>query len=167
MAFQSRVLQALLDLFEAKEGPVLVDYAEDAPGSGPDGMDGLACPMRFDAPSAEDETLEEAVLREIRELQPWYDIALERRQRTTVGVTGLEIEEVARTLASWLTTSPPQQVVNGQSPAAMLKAGRRGFASLLFRSCGRPTPRRCNRQQTVGELVLGGDVSGKTVPGFA
>jgi hypothetical protein len=120
-AFQARVLQAMLDLFGEPIGPVLIDYPEDAPGSGSEDMEGLACPMRFDAPAAEDETLEMAVLREISELQPWYDLARERRQRTTVGVTGLEIEDVACTLTSWLTTSPPSDDVNGQSPAAMLK----------------------------------------------
>ena len=138
-AFQSRVLQALLDLFEATDGPVLVDYPEEAPGSGPDGMDGLACPMRFDAPNAEDETLEAAVLREIQELQPWYDLAFERRKRTTVGVTGLEIEQVARTLASWLTSPPPNENVNGQSPAAMLKLAVEDLRSFYFEAAaGQP-----------------------------
>lgn len=138
-AFQSRVLQAMLDLFEEPEGPVLVDYQEEAPGSGIDDMDGLACPMRFDAPETEDKTLEMAVLREIRELQPWYDLAFERRQRTTVGVTGLEIEDVARTLAAWLTPSPPVDIVNGQTPAAMLKLAVEDLKAFYFEAAaGQP-----------------------------
>ena len=139
VAFQSRVLQAMLDLFEAPEGPVLVDYPEEAPGSGPDGMDGLACPMRFDAPVSEDETLEQAVLREIQELQPWFDLAFERRKRTTVGVTGLDIEEVARTLSSWLTATPPAETVNGQTPAAMLKLAVEDLRAFYFEAAaGQP-----------------------------
>ena len=138
-AFQSRVLQAMLDLFAKPEGPVLVDYPEEAPGSGTDEMEGLACPMRFDAPKTKDETLETAVLREIQELQPWYDLAFERRQRTTVGVTGLEIEDVARTLASWLTASPPAEDVNGHTPAAMLKLAVEDLRAFYFEAAaGQP-----------------------------
>ena len=138
-AFQSRVLQATLDLFAAPEGPVLVDYPEDAPGGGNDDMEGLACPMRFDAPAAGDETLEMAVLREIQELQPWYDLVCERRQRTTVGVTGLAIEEVARTLTRWLAPSPPVEVVNGQTPAAMLKLAVEDLKAFYFEAAaGQP-----------------------------
>ncbi len=40
-----------------------------------------------------------AVILEIIELLPWYDLAYNRCRCTTVDVTGLEIEEVARTLA--------------------------------------------------------------------
>ena len=98
-AFQSRVLEKLIELFEISEGPVLVDYTEDAPDSEAAGAEGLACPVQFDSSSTEDETLEMAVIREVSELLPWYDIACKRRQRTTVGVTGLGIEEVVRTLA--------------------------------------------------------------------
>ncbi|MGI9524339.1 MAG: hypothetical protein ACR2PG_22135 [Hyphomicrobiaceae bacterium] len=139
VAFQSRVLQALLDLFEATSGPVLVDYSEEAPTSELKEMDGLACPMRFDSLGAEDETLEAAVSREIQELQPWYDLAFERRKRTMVGVTGLAIEEVAQTLASWLTSSPPKEIVNGQSPAATLKLAVEDLRAFYFEAAaGQP-----------------------------
>lgn len=138
-AFQSRVLQALLGLFETKQGPVLADYPEEAPETGPAGMDGLACPMRFDAPASKDETLEAAVIREINELRPWYDLAFERRRRTTVGVTGLDIEEVARTLASWLTETPPSQIVKDQTPAAMLKLAVEDLRAFYFEAAaGQP-----------------------------
>ena len=146
--FQSRVLQALIDLFDAPEGPVLVDYPEDAPGSGADDMEGLACPMRFDAPKAEDETLEAAVLREIGELQPWYDLACERRQRTTVGVTGLEIEDVAQTLAQWLSPSPPAREVNGHTPKAMLKLAVEDLRAFYFEAAaGQPEGDAIGSQQ--------------------
>ncbi|MFT5509948.1 MAG: hypothetical protein ACI89J_003039 [Hyphomicrobiaceae bacterium] len=138
-AFQSRVLQATLDLFAEPEGPVLVDYPEDAPGSNAGDMEGLACPIRFDTPAATDETLEMALLREIQELRPWYDLTHERRGRTTVGVTGLDIEEVARTLTSWLTLSPPSDVVNGQVPAAMLKLAVEDLKAFYFEAAaGQP-----------------------------
>ena len=66
--FQARVLQKLIDLFDYSEGPVLADYTEDAPISGSNDMEGLVCPVQFDASNTGDETLEMAVLREIGEL---------------------------------------------------------------------------------------------------
>jgi hypothetical protein len=138
-AFQSRVLQKLIDLFDIPEGPVLVDYTEDAPVSGANQMEGLVCPVNFDASNTEDETLEMAVIREIGELLPWYDLACKRRQRTTVGVTGLEIEETARTLAKWLTSSPPVDVVNDHTPAAMLKLAVEDLRAFYFEAAaGQP-----------------------------
>ena len=106
-------------MFDYSEGPGLADYPEDAPVSGANNMDGLVCPVQFDASNTGDETLEMAVIREISELLPWYDLAFKRRKRTTVGVSGLEIEEDARTLAKWLTTSPPEGAVKSQPPDAM------------------------------------------------
>ncbi|PPR60892.1 MAG: hypothetical protein CFH10_01345 [Alphaproteobacteria bacterium MarineAlpha4_Bin2] len=138
-AFQSRVLEKLIDLFDISEGPVLVDYTEDVPGTGSGGMEGLVCPVQFDASNTEDETLEMAVIREVGELLPWYDIAYKRRQRTTVGVTGLGIEEVVRTLAKWLTSSPPVDVVNDQDPPAMLKLAVEDLRAFYFEAAaGQP-----------------------------
>ncbi|MBO88446.1 MAG: hypothetical protein CMP14_02905 [Rickettsiales bacterium] len=138
-AFQTRVLQKLIDLFDSSEGPVLVDYPEDAPSSGSKDMGGLVCPVQFDASNIEDETLEMAVNREIIELFPWYDLARKRRQRTTVGVTGLGIEEVARALSRWLTSSPPEDVVNDQTPAAMLKLAVEDLRAFYFEAAaGQP-----------------------------
>lgn len=138
-AFQSRVLQAMVDLFAEPEGPVLINYPEDARNGSTGDMEGLACPMRFDAPPAKGESLDMAVLREIRELQPWYDLARERRQRTTVGVTGLEIEDVATTLARWLTDSPPQETVNDRSPSEMMKLAVEDLKAFYFEAAaGQP-----------------------------
>ena len=138
-AFQARVFQKLIDLYDYSEGPVLADYTEDAPVSGANDMDGLVCPVQFDASNTGDETLEMAVIREISELLPWYDLAFKRRKRTTVGVTGLEIEEVARTLAKWLTPSPPEGAVNGHTPAAMLKLAVEDLRAFYFEAtAGQP-----------------------------
>ena len=137
--FQSRVLQALIDLYDAPEGPVLADYPEDAPAGNADDMEGMACPMRLDAPQNGEESLEDAVLREIGELLPWYDLALERRQRTTVGVSGLAIEDVARNLASWLSPTPPTDSINGHTPTALLKLAVEDLRAFYFEAAaGQP-----------------------------
>lgn len=121
VAFQTRVLRALLDLFSTPKGPVLVDYPEDAPGAGASDLDGMACPISFSRPEGCEGSLEAAVRREIRDLEPWYHLAKERRGRTTFGVAGLSIEEVAAFLCAWASGIPPSSPVADQSSDALLK----------------------------------------------
>ena len=139
-AFQTRLLRALLGLFDANSGPVLVDYPEDAPGTGPTDMTGMACAIRFDRPEAQ-ETLKAALLREIREMQPWFDLAFERRQRTTFGASKLSIEDVAAYLAQWQTDPPPVCPHADQSPEALLKLAAEDLKVFYFEAlAGQPAP---------------------------
>jgi hypothetical protein len=68
-------------------------------------MTGMVCPIDFPklpdatAPSSQ---LEQALLQEIHSLAPWYDLAVRTRGRTTVGPSGLSIEEAAKFLAAFL-----------------------------------------------------------------
>ena len=86
-AFQRRVALAALKLLEAPSGPVLADYPEDAPAPKPEELEGIACPVSFKSTDRPDD-LGVALLREIEEVAPWYDLARERRGRTTVGTSG-------------------------------------------------------------------------------
>ena len=52
-AFQRRVLLAALNLLAAPAGPVLADYAEDAPQVSEDETAGFACPVSFAQPALE------------------------------------------------------------------------------------------------------------------
>ena len=140
-AFQTRVLRSLLALFSEPQGPVLADYREEAPAAATGDLDGLACPLRFDAPDAREETLDAAVLREIAELQPWYDLARERRQRTTFGVAGLPIEEVAGVLCGWLSDAPSHATAEDRPPEAMLKLAAEDLKVFYFEAAaGQPQP---------------------------
>jgi hypothetical protein len=141
-AFQKQVLKSLLALFEETSGPVLTDYPEDAPNTiTDDDLTGLACPMRFDVPDGADETLEVAIAREIRELQPWYDLALERRRRTTFGAAGLSIDEVAQTLFGWLSDPPTASDVSERSREDLLKLAVEDLKVFYFEAiAGQPQP---------------------------
>ena len=104
-AFQRKVLRAALDVLDVADGPVIVDFPEDAPAEvATDEMDGWVCPVSFPKPPApEDSTgLREAVLAEIAQLQPWYEMGRERRGRTAVGLSGLAMADAARFLDAWL-----------------------------------------------------------------
>lgn len=100
-AFQRRVALAALNLLEAPSGPVLADYPEAAPAPKPEEMEGIACPVSFKSTDNPDD-LGAALLREIEEIAPWYDLARERRGRTTVGTSGMTVEESARRVGAQL-----------------------------------------------------------------
>ena len=77
---------------EVKTGPVLEDFPEDAPIS-EDQMGPLACPVDFPQKEinlTDTEQLCAALKREMVSMRPWYDLAVKKRERTTVGVSGLE-----------------------------------------------------------------------------
>lgn len=95
-AFRRRVLLAALELLDAAEGPLLVDFPDEAPedAAGRDkDLEGWSCPVSF-APEIRQETdlerLRSAFKREVAELRPWYDLSLEKRDRTVVVEFGPE-----------------------------------------------------------------------------
>jgi hypothetical protein len=95
-AFQKRVLLALLELLEAPAGPLIVDFPDDEPESSGEPTV-LACPVIYT--QAADETretdrLEAAFRREMTTMRPWYDMSLAKRKRTTVGISGIGLEEL-------------------------------------------------------------------------
>ena len=108
-AFQTRVVMAALDLLSADNGPVLADFPEDAPEA--DDLTGWACPINLAPRRNEAETeagrLGAAFADEISRLRPWHDLAVEARGRTTVGTSGLEIEEAGRFIATCLDAELP------------------------------------------------------------
>ncbi len=122
-AFQTRVLRAALELLEADAGPIIADFPDDAPVAVTDEeLEGWACPVSFGAPADEDDDGIGALLqREIGHLAPWYDLAVERRGRTTVGVSGFEMEEAADYVLSFLDEPPESSPREGLTPGDVLK----------------------------------------------
>lgn len=105
-AFQTRVLRAALGLLEHPgPSPVLADFPDDAPDAAPVGEDDgmpLVCPVSLPTPPTDDSPMQAALIEEIARLAPWYQLAVETRGRTTVGVSGLDIEAAARFAAGLL-----------------------------------------------------------------
>jgi hypothetical protein len=101
-AFQSRVLCAALAMLDRTDGPLLVDYPEEAPGEVD--LSGWACPIAL-APRPED-----TLLAEIDRLTVWYDRAVAERDRTTVGTSGLTMAAAGALVTQALTAElPPAQ----------------------------------------------------------
>lgn len=105
--FQKRVLLAALKLLEAPDGPLIEDFPEDVPVS-TDDITALACPVNFTRDRVdlgETEQLYTAFKREITALRPWYDIAVEKRGRTTVGSSGIDLDTIGDFIYSFLRDS--------------------------------------------------------------
>jgi hypothetical protein len=108
--FQKRVLLATLKLLEAANGPVIEDFSEDAPIE-EEALTGLACPVDFsqgDADFTETETLCAALNREMQSMRPWYDLALQKRGRTTVGISGVDLDALGDFICAFLTGGAPE-----------------------------------------------------------
>jgi hypothetical protein len=107
--FQTRVLQAALQLFDMPSGPVLVDFPDDAPTAAA-ASTLLACPVNF-APSPEavsdTDRLRAALQHEIAQLRTWYDLAVTQRGRTTMGVSQLTPEDLGTLIGAFLDGQAP------------------------------------------------------------
>lgn len=109
-AFQIRVLLAALKLLEAPSGPVLKDFPDDVPVTS-DASTAWACPVHFATPIAnlsEMDQLRAALKGEMAQLHSWYNLAIKKRGRTTVGVSGLELEEIGDFISAFLDGDIPE-----------------------------------------------------------
>jgi len=118
--FQRQVVRALLGLFERTSGPVLEDFPDDAP---PDvaGETIFACPVSFAPAQTSVNDPAAAMRQEIAQLAPWYELALKRRGRTTVGLSGLAMNEAAAFAASYAGETPAAPYDARLSPGVALK----------------------------------------------
>jgi len=120
--FQKGIIRAALGLLDAPEGPVLEDYPEVVPVR--DGRMTHALPD--DLVSQAEDRANPAVLlariqAEVAGLRLGYDAAVKKRGRTTVGASGLAIEELAPFIVSWLTSEKVKSPRKGVPPLMMLK----------------------------------------------
>ena len=100
-AFQRRVLLAALNLLEASAGPVLADYAEDAPQVAEEETAGFACPVSFAKPAIE-AGLAGAVQQEVAALAPWYELTKRDRGRSVATLSGLNAGGAAKFLTDFI-----------------------------------------------------------------
>jgi hypothetical protein len=157
--FQKRVLRSALALLNAPSGPVLEDYLEEAPEVDMD-EEGWVCPISFNR--AEDVSLGERLRREIQQYRTWYDLHVQRRGRTSVGVSGLDLETLAAFLVDHAeggsTTSPNPDV----GAARMLRLSVDDLKTFFFEAAGAQpgsaSPKQLNAwfwtSTTAGETII-------------
>lgn len=120
--FQKRVLISLLQLLERTDGPVILDdYPFDAPGTD-EAVMVLSCPVRFDnqAPETMD-PLKARFLREIQAMRPWYEMALKKRNRTSLVSGGFDMGELGDYIYRFAKGENPDNPRPDVDPAVSLK----------------------------------------------
>ncbi len=109
--FQKKVLLAALKLLEAPEGPVLEDFPEDMTISS-EHITILACPLNITIEDTTGDTetgkLCAAFKSEMMSMRPWYDMAVKRRGRTTVGVSKLDLAAMGDFVCSFVKGTAPE-----------------------------------------------------------
>jgi len=109
-AFQKKVMLQALKLLEAPSGPILEDFPEEAPDAENE-VTVLACPVSFpeeDAGLNETEKLCAAFKEEVLAMRSWYDIAVEKRGRTTVGTSGIGLDDLPGFLCAFARGEEPE-----------------------------------------------------------
>ena len=132
--WQTRVLRAVLELLDASSGPVLADFPDDAPVA-PDEPTALACPVNFPAPITDlndMERLGKTLQDEVRELRSWYDLAVTKSGRTTVGASGLGPEAIGTFVGAFLGKDMPPSPQDDVPALAMLKLAVEDLKAYYF-----------------------------------
>jgi hypothetical protein len=120
-AFQKRVILAALQLLERESGPVIIeDFPDDDPRTRPD----PAWRPPFIPPSVATGPTESIAGRleaEILLLRGAHERWVAQHRRTTVGLSGLPINECARYVADWLRGKAPSSPREGFSAPLILR----------------------------------------------
>lgn len=102
--FQHRVVAAALALLTHEHGPILQDFAEEAPQHSTEAA--LACPVNFAQPEGDTASWKARLTAELAALKPWHDLGKRRRHgRTLTGLTKTSVDTIIDELASHLDTS--------------------------------------------------------------
>lgn len=91
-AFQHAVLDAALGLLARTDGPIFELYDQDAEDGVDEAHQAWSCPVTFGTLATQ--SLADRVRSEISLLAPWYDKGRGERGGTSLGVSGLTIEEI-------------------------------------------------------------------------
>jgi len=135
-ALQRRVLLAALKLLNRPKGPLLVDFPEQAPenAAGDDkSLEGWSCPVNF-APEISQKTdmerLRSAFKREVAELRPWYDLSIERHDRTAM--VKFTPESASELLGTFGTKEQPVIMTTDLSLATDLRLAAQDLKAFYF-----------------------------------
>jgi hypothetical protein len=122
VAFQKRVIMAALGMLAAQRQPsLIVDFPDDDPREAADpGWRPPVSPHPVLPPLA-GEALADAVEAELRALAPAYAASCVRRERSTVGLSGLAPAACGEYVAAWLRGERPASPVADMSPALALR----------------------------------------------
>jgi len=163
--FQTRVLLAALKLLEASSGPMLEDFPEDAPAS-EDISAAWACPVNLSAEKADlssTEQLREAFKREMILLRSWYDLAVKKRGRTTVGVSGLSLDVISDFVSAFLENGIPENPRGDLPLGLMLKLSVDDLKAYYFEAVTAQPRQGLPRSDRLADWFWGETVAAKVL----
>ena len=145
-AFQKRVVLAALRMLERGNGPVVIkDFPDDDPRAMPDPT--WRPPHTPGAVAAGSAELLAALLEaEIRLLQDAHERWVAQRGRTTVGLSGLPIDDCARYVADWLRGKTPPSPREGFSAPLILRFAVDDVKAYCLEAAAAGTARPSSRQ---------------------
>lgn len=122
-AFQTRVIAAALGLLEAASGPVVL---QDFPENDPTAVDVPDWQPPFDLTTgmpdlADSIALDHALRQEVLAIASFHEQFVASNGRTTIGLSGLTIDECAAHLAASLSGAPPATDDPALSPVQALR----------------------------------------------
>lgn len=118
--FQLDVLRAALDLLVRESAdPLFESYETEVETD--ENAEPWSCPVTFAPQSDEDTSWAASVRWEIDLLRPWYDKAVRDNGKTTVGLSGLEIDEIPEFLARFLDSPGNEDAPEGITLSDALK----------------------------------------------
>ncbi len=164
-AFQKRVLLAALKLLEAPSGPVLEDFPEDAPDAG-NGFSAWACPVSFQAEEGElsdEEQLRLALKQEITQLSSWYDLAVKKRGRTTVGLIGLDPDALGDFIISFLAKEIPESPREDLTVEQALKLASEDLKAYYFEAVSAQPGQGAPSSEQLADWFWGETTAGKVL----
>ena len=116
---QTAVLRQAFELLAAESGPILVDA--DVPEDQTGQEDVWVCPVSFPNQREDSTDLNVRVEKEIAQLRSWYELGVERRGRTTVGLSPVSVDESAKLIARYLEGPERPEVSDPKSTANSLR----------------------------------------------
>jgi hypothetical protein len=121
--FQKKVISAALQLLTAAPGPVIL---EDFPEDDPTSVDRVGWLPPFDLAEmhielADESALSAALKQEVSEVAAFYQRFIAANRRTTVGISGLDIDQCIAYMASYLVSPTPVSPFASISPVQALR----------------------------------------------
>jgi len=143
--FQTSVLKHALKLFESHSGPVLEDFPNDVPDSATEPVQ-VACPVNFnlkpDVTSPTGKLLEQFTA-EIGQMRSWYAVARKKKNRTTIGVSGLSPDDIAVLFADFIEEKSRAILLEDPASVDRLRMGCEDLKAYYFEAVsaqpGQPT----------------------------
>lgn len=146
ISFQRKVLLTGLKLLEVKNGPVLIDFPDDAPSViDAEEIEGVFCPISF-GNNLLDAPINIQVIDEISQLKSWHDIFISKSGKTTLGVAGVGLEELVNFLFLFINDQPFKKYRDDLPLGNLLRVACEEIKTFYFEAdSGQPGKRKENQ----------------------